>query len=73
MSLTRSNAVSVIPIKIPKLINNRGPTILLNDFGYNLISGKKIFAAPIIASGLIPLIKSKPTTNASLIHNAQYY
>ena len=28
--------------------------------------------APIIASSLIPLIKSRPTTNASLNHNAQY-
>ena len=42
MSLTWSNAVSVIPIKRPKLINNRGPTIILNDVGYNLIAGRLV-------------------------------
>ncbi len=46
MSLTWSNAVSVIPIKRPKLINNRGHTIILNDFGYNLIAGRKTLRRP---------------------------
>ena len=46
MSLTWSNAVRVIAIKRPKVINNRGPTIILNDIGYNLIAGRKNLRRP---------------------------